>query len=189
MILNFKGIDYSTEWVEYPDLAPHHKALGIPPNDKNAPGYFADYSSPAIKYADGSYAQDSWPIAHELEKQYPNPSLHLDDPIVVRIRDHIPKMMGPLVPHVIPKVPLLLPKPSADYFYETREKMFGAPLQDVHDERATEECWEQAKAPAKETGDLLRKNGGPFFLGETGESKSPHHANPRVKGVQFRMPT
>lgn len=73
------------------------------------------------------------------------------------------------MPHLIPKVPSLLPKRSAEYFYETREKLFGAPLQEVERERATEECWEKAKAPAKEFGDLLRKNGGPFFLGETGE--------------------
>ena len=27
MVLNFKGIPYTTEWVEYPDLAPKFKAL------------------------------------------------------------------------------------------------------------------------------------------------------------------
>ena len=186
MILNFKGIDYKTEWIEYPDLEPTFKSLyvcsnhrqignkltqrsGIPPNDKNAPGYFKDYSSPAIRYPDGTYGMDSWPIAQELERRYPSPSLHLDDPIVVQIRDHVAKLMGPLVPHFIPKVPSLLPKRSADFFYETREKMFGAPLQEVEKNGATEECWEKAKEPAKEAGDLLRKNGGPFFLGETGE--------------------
>lgn len=111
---------------------------------------------------------DSWPIAQELERRYPSPSLHLDDPIVVHIRDHISNLMGPIFLHVIPKVPFLLPKPSADYFYETREKMFGAPVQEAA-KGAKEEDWEKAKEPAKEVGDLLRKNGGPFFLGETGE--------------------
>lgn len=27
MILNFKGLDYETQWVEYPDIAPTMKAL------------------------------------------------------------------------------------------------------------------------------------------------------------------
>ncbi|PSN72789.1 hypothetical protein BS50DRAFT_568392 [Corynespora cassiicola Philippines] len=27
LILNYKGIDYKTEWVEYPDLAPYFKSL------------------------------------------------------------------------------------------------------------------------------------------------------------------
>jgi glutathione S-transferase len=172
MILNYKGIDYQTEWVEYPDLAPKFKSFGIPPNPKDAPGYFSDYSSPAIKYNDGTYGMDSWPIAQELEKRYPSPSLHLNDPVVVQIRDQIAKMIGPIFTHLVARVPLILPKPSADYFHETREKMFGGPLDQVEKEKAKEEDWEKVKAPAKETGDLLRKNGGPHFLGETGKCLS-----------------
>lgn len=30
MILNYKNIDYKTEWVEYPDLAPKFKSLYFP---------------------------------------------------------------------------------------------------------------------------------------------------------------
>lgn len=109
---------------------------------------------------------DSWPIAHELERRYPSPSLHLDDPIVRQIQDHVNNMKDPMIPHFIPKVPLLLPKRSADYFYDTRKKAFGAPLPEI-EKKAGEEDWEKAKALAKVVGDLLRKNGGPFFLGET----------------------
>lgn len=170
MVLNYKKIDYVTEWIEYPDVKPKLSGFGIPPTPEDAPGRFTDYSIPAIKYVDGSYQMDSWPIAHSLEKQYPTPSLHLDDPIVVKIRDHVAAMLGPLVPLVIPKVPrAVLTKPSAEYFYKTREESFGKPLEQVEKDANVEECWEAAKAPAKETGDLLRKNGGPFFLGETGK--------------------
>ena len=77
MILNYKRIPYTTEWVEYPDLAPKFRTLNIPPNPKDAPGYFADYSSPCLQYSDGTYQMDSWPIAHELEKRYPEPSLQV----------------------------------------------------------------------------------------------------------------
>ncbi|CAO2650788.1 Nn.00g020800.m01.CDS01 [Neocucurbitaria sp. VM-36] len=167
MILNFKGIDYKTEWIEYPDLAPTLKSFGLPPNDKNAPGYFADYSSPAIRYPDGTYGMDSWLIAQELEKRYPSPSLHFHNPIAVQAQGHVDKLKEALILHLIPKVPSLLNKPSADYYYETREKSFGAPLQEVERKSATEECWENAKGPAKEAGDLLRQNGGPFFSGES----------------------
>lgn len=170
MILNYKEIPYTTEWVEYPDLAPKFKALSIPPNPKDAPGYFAEYSSPAIKYADGTYQMDSWPIAHSLEKQYPTPSLHLDDPIVVQIRDHLPNIMDPIRALVIPRVVFLLNERSAEYFHETREKLFGKKLEQVENDADVSECWEKIKGPVKEAGDLLRKNGGPFFLGETGGS-------------------
>jgi glutathione S-transferase len=167
MILNYKRIPYTTSWTEYPALSPTFRALDLPPHPRDAPGYFADYSSPCLQYPDGTFQMDSWPIAHELEKRYPEPSLHLDDPIILKIRDHIPKIVGPIVPHLIPKVVHLLNKPSQDFFLETREKMFGKPLAQVEKEGATEECWERAKAPAKEAGDLLRAHGGPFFLGPT----------------------
>jgi hypothetical protein len=39
MVLNFKGIDYKTEWVEYPDLMPTLKGIGLDPNDPNSTGY------------------------------------------------------------------------------------------------------------------------------------------------------
>lgn len=113
---------------------------------------------------------DSWPIAHSLEKQYPNPPLHLEEPIVVKIRDFIKDLIIPLVPLVLTQVPdVLLNEPSAKYFLETRKKTFGKPLDQVRAEADVETCWAAAAGPAKEVGDLLREKEGPFFLGETGE--------------------
>lgn len=169
MILNFKEVDYQTEWIEYPDLAPKFKSWGIPPNPKDSPGYFADYSSPAIRYDDGVLQMDSWPIAQELERRYPLPSLHLDDPTVLHMRDNVSLMMRPIFAHIIAKIAHMLPKPSADYFYETREKKLGAPIDQIA-AQAKESDWEDIQDKVKETGDLLRKNGGPFFLGETGNT-------------------
>jgi glutathione S-transferase len=141
-------------------------ASGIRPNSKDVPGYYTDYSIPAIQYTDGTREQDSWPIAHELEKRYPSPSLHLEDPIVLKVRDQIARMFDPLRVHFIPKVVRILPQRSAEYFEETREKRFGMPLSEVL-KNAGEDSWEKAEVFAKETGDLLRKHEGPFFLGET----------------------
>lgn len=107
-------------------------------------------------------------VAHELEKLYPSPSLHIDDPIVVQVRDHLPKILNPLGAHFMPRVPLLLPERSAEYFNETRGKLFGAPLTEVG-KNASEDAWKQVEAPIKEMGDWLRKHDGPFFLGETGK--------------------
>jgi glutathione S-transferase len=84
------------------------------------------------------------------------------------VRDHIGETMGPLRGVFIPRVPVvLLNKRSADYFFETREKAFGMPLEEVEKKMATDEQWEKARAPAEKMGEWLRKNGGPFFLGET----------------------
>ncbi|KAF2018679.1 hypothetical protein BU24DRAFT_447328 [Aaosphaeria arxii CBS 175.79] len=168
MALNFKGVDYRTDWIEYPDLAPKLKSFGLPPNDRNAPGVSADYSSPAIRFADDTLMMDSWNIIFELEKRYPEPSLHLDDPIVLQVRDLIAVVRDPLMTLTLPKVPDILPERSAQYFYDTRKVRFGMPLSDYYKSKSVEQCWEEVKAPAKQFVDLLNsKDGGPFFLGET----------------------
>lgn len=114
--------------------------------------------------------QDSWPIAHELEKLYPSPSLHLSEPIVPLVRDQIAEITKPLAGFLIPRVPVeFLSERSAAYFYETRKKRFGMELSEVARTTATEENWEKGRAPAKKVGDWLREKEGPFFLGETGE--------------------
>jgi hypothetical protein len=48
---------------------------------------------------------DTWLLAHELEKRYPTPALHLDHPIVVQVRDQIMKFMMPPLVHLMPGVP------------------------------------------------------------------------------------
>jgi glutathione S-transferase len=166
--LNFKGVDYKTEWVEYPDLTPTFKAFGIPPHDPDGTDESPDYTSPAVKFDDGTYAMDSKKIARELEKRYPSPSLHLDDPIVANFS--LAKFQKHLIPHVVPKVPKLLNERSEEYFNRTRAVRFGMPLAQVEKEKATEERWEEAKEGLVEMADLLRQKGGPCFLGTTGES-------------------
>lgn len=170
MVLNFKGIDYETAWLEYPDIAPTLQSYGVPPNDRSAPGITADYSSPAIRYTDNTLSMDSWKIVFDLEKQYPSPPLHLDDPIVLKIRDHVGLMRAPLDAHLMPKIPRnLLGGESSAYFESTREKRFGMPLSQLEKEKANEKAWEEAKKPAEEAAELLKKHGGPYFLGQTGQ--------------------
>jgi glutathione S-transferase len=111
---------------------------------------------------------DSWPIAHTLESLYPSPSLHLSNPIVIKIRDHIPNIMKPLTGFTIPKAPTKLLNPrAAEYFNETRKERFGMSLVEVEEKTATDEKWEEARKPVMEAADWLKSSGGPFFLGET----------------------
>ncbi|KAF3000214.1 hypothetical protein E8E13_007113 [Curvularia kusanoi] len=170
LVLNFKGIDYKTEWVEFPDVEPKMKSFGLSPNSKEAPGYYTDYSIPAIKYEDGSYQMDSWPIAQELEKRYPEPSLHLDDPVTIKIRDMIStEILGPIFLQFLPYVPTILPERSQEYFYKTRTAAFGKPISEVHKEALAngEEGWKKTEEALAEVVDLLKKHDGPFFLGQT----------------------
>jgi glutathione S-transferase len=111
---------------------------------------------------------DSWLIVQELEKRYPSPSLHLDDPVTIKIRDQISTILSPVIMQFLPCVPNLLPKRSQEYFYRTREASFGKPLSEVHQEALAnaEEGWKKVQEPLKEVADLLKKHDGPFFLGK-----------------------
>lgn len=167
LALNYKGVEYQTDWIEYPDLEPTFKSFSLPPNGPADTGYSVDYTSPALRFDDGTVVMDSWKIIHEIEKRYPAPSLHLDEPIVEWIRLHISKLQKPLSPNVIPKVSRnLLNEPSRVFFERTRHVRFGMPLADYEKERGGEKPWEEVKEPAEEVAERLRKNGGPFFLGE-----------------------
>lgn len=112
---------------------------------------------------------DSWPIALELEKRYPSPSLHLDDPVTVKVRDQISKILAPIFVQFLPAVHALVPERSQEYFERTRRQMLGKSLSEVHQEalQNAEEDWKAVEEQTKEVADLLKKHEGPFFLGET----------------------
>ena len=164
LILNYKKIPYKTVWVEYPDLAPKLKNLGLPPNQDGP----AAYTSPAIILPDGTPLMDSRKIAAELEKVHPSPSLHLDSAVLPEVEDTILKsIMNPLRGLWQPKIPRnLLNEPSAEYFERTRAERFGCTLSELEKKTPEDGAWKEAEPGIKQMGDLLRKQGGPFFLGE-----------------------
>ncbi|ODM23673.1 hypothetical protein SI65_01262 [Aspergillus cristatus] len=74
--LNFKGVNYQTEWVELPDVTGVRKRLGAPPNRTHRDGS-AFYTLPVIHdLSTGDIVGDSLEIAQYLDKTYPDgPSL------------------------------------------------------------------------------------------------------------------
>lgn len=140
------------------------KSLGLAPNEEGAA-----YTIPTIRLPDGKAVMDSRVIAAEIEKLYPSPSLHLDSPLLLQVEALNPKaMMAPLRGVVMPKIPRNLLNPSsAEYFEETRAKRFGCPLEELEKKTPEDEAWKDAEPSIHELGSLLRKQGGPFFLGGT----------------------
>ncbi|OMP84908.1 hypothetical protein BK809_0000660 [Diplodia seriata] len=167
MALNYKNIEYETQWLEYPDVAPTLKATGLPPNE-NDPNNIP-YTIPAVKFPDGTHVMDSIKIAPELEKRYADsPSLRLDDPIVAQVIDSVPPVMKPLAGVLLPRVPrVLLTEKSAPYFYETRKERFGMTLEQFEAEKGGDPAWARAKQPIENLAALLKKTDGPYFLGTT----------------------
>jgi len=116
---------------------------------------------------------DSFPIAGVLEIEYPTPSLHLDWEKLPEITEKINQLSEVITPWWKAKVPrnLLLPR-SAEYFGRTRAQRYNMPLDQLEEERATEERWVEAKPIAEELGAILKASGGPYFRGSS--CKSAH---------------
>ncbi|KAF8965877.1 hypothetical protein BDZ97DRAFT_1658354 [Flammula alnicola] len=171
--LNFKGIPYKTEWVEYPDIAAHCKKLGIAPTRTNRDGS-PYYSLPAIHDpSTGVYMADSIPIAEYLEKQYPNtPSVfpHNTLGLQMEFENAFDSKMGAMWNFVIPAACSRLNPVSEEFYRRTREKSYGKKIEDIApkgEDAVTE--WAKVEHGLGEIARWYSKNGGngPFLMGET----------------------
>lgn len=156
-VLAYKGLDYTTEFLDYPDiekrLSPHITAQ--------------NYTIPTIQYTDGRYIMDSRAIAETIEKDHPSPPLYLDSPYLANLE----RLLGPLTPtlrpHFIPKVVrTLLRDPSLDYFISTREAAIGMTLDEFEAKEGQD--FTKAEPHLQPITSLLKENAeGPFFMGKT----------------------
>lgn len=163
-VLNYKGLNYTTEFLEYPDLKTVLEPRFAEPKDK--------YTSPTIAYTDGRYIADSRVIAGVLEKDHPSPSLHLDSSYLARIEDIVQRLLYKDMPITralfVAQIPLrLLNKASVPYWYRTRETSIGMKLDEYEATYGGDKAWAQTEQPLGEVTAMLTENEGPFFMGET----------------------
>ncbi|CAG8973972.1 hypothetical protein HYALB_00010092 [Hymenoscyphus albidus] len=166
LLLNYKNLPYTTQWVEYPDIAPLFKSFGIPPaSDPND----TPYTIPALRTHDGKYIMDSAKIASYLEEQYPNPPLPLDIPEETELSKIFGGIAGPMRGIWMPCVPKdLLNPPSVEYFTRTREEVFcgGKSMEEYEKSQNHQNIWEEVEPALKGVGDVLKRKGGPFVHGK-----------------------
>lgn len=163
--LNFKGIPYRTEWIEYPEMASKFNSFGIPATAESASGW----SIPAVRLPDDSYVMDSRKIADALEALQPKPSLRLDGDHVERTQAAVIQTAQALIHIAFPRIPELLLNPSsAEYFRITREKRFGMPLTELaKSNMAGEPAWVKAEIGLRKLIRILYEHAdGPFVLGK-----------------------
>ncbi|KAL2192620.1 hypothetical protein P885DRAFT_64735 [Corynascus similis CBS 632.67] len=167
LLLNYKGLDYRTEWVEYPDikstLEPH-----LPPRSD-----WPAYTIPAVRLADGTYVMDSLEIARAIEAAHPSPPLHLDSPALARLigpEGIASRTISQLARVLLTRVPTrILTDASVPYWVETRSQMVGMPLAEFQAQVTDwEPVWAAAEPVLHEATALLNetREDGPFFLGK-----------------------
>lgn len=129
----------------------------------------ADYTSPTVKFPDGTFVMDSRVIAAEVDKRYPQPLLQIDSSVLSKLETILLKLMPTLAPFYIPNVPKrLLNEASHPHWYKTREARVGMPLDQFEREKGGQQIWDAAKPYLDEITAMLKENnGGPYFMGDS----------------------
>ncbi|KAK3625472.1 hypothetical protein LTR56_020372 [Elasticomyces elasticus] len=169
MMLNYKNIPYKTVFLEFPDIEPKLKELGIDPGvDKS--GVQKKYTVPVIHYLPtGEYIIDSTPISQFLESTYAEPSVPLQSDLGTKIEAQGRAVIGTLLGTAMtPREPNVLSPRAAEFFRRTREAAFGVKhLDELLEGDKEERAWATASGGMKAVGEMLKINqkDGPFVLG------------------------
>ncbi|KAK4166344.1 hypothetical protein QBC43DRAFT_257803 [Cladorrhinum sp. PSN259] len=171
LILHFKGLDYRTEWLEYPEIAPRLKDHVEPwPANPRTNSAGTTHTIPTVILPSGEYIMDSRKIANRLEELYPSPPLHLDSPYQAKIESAMNKIMNHISPVYIPLIPKrILNEASHPHWYRTREITEGMDLDTLWETQGGQKAFdalEQSGDLQEVTGWLKENDEGPFFLGK-----------------------
>ncbi|KAI0258196.1 hypothetical protein BC834DRAFT_944651 [Gloeopeniophorella convolvens] len=130
-VLNYKGVPYKTEWVEYPDIAATAKRLDAPHTSVDSNGA-AEYTAPMLRNVrTGSTLSESYVIAKALERDHPTPPLFPpgSEDAIAAVEDAFgANVTGPLGRFMLQRIYDQLNDASKPYFLRTRESKWGAPL-------------------------------------------------------------
>ncbi|TRM57440.1 hypothetical protein BD626DRAFT_514772 [Schizophyllum amplum] len=131
--LNYKGLPFHTEWVEYPDIEAKCKEIGAEPTGTREGQPL--YTLPVIHDPSmGRTISDSQPIMKYLDEAYPDtPKLFPEGS-----QDKLTEVSKELMQNapqwrmlVVPVVVNILNDASKPYFRATREKALGGTLEDI----------------------------------------------------------
>ncbi|KAK2599876.1 hypothetical protein N8I77_011596 [Diaporthe amygdali] len=165
LMLNYKQVPYRTVFLEFPDIEPTLKGLGLVPGD----GAKDKYTVPAIHHVPtDKYIMDSAPISRFLETTYPDPPVPLESELGREIEARARAIVGATMwRSLTPREIRILAPRAAEYFRRTREAAIGKKLEDLLDPDAEEQSWAAVNEIIDDVGKLMRTNAaeGPFVLG------------------------
>lgn len=123
---------YTTAWLEHDRIESTLSALGIPPNQPKPAGPpLSRYTLPAIKLPHGTTAINSALIAPEIEKRYPEPSLHLDNGLGEQATALLGQLAFPLLGVLYPRIfHVILIDSVVPWWRAKREATFGCTIEE-----------------------------------------------------------
>ncbi|KAH7370151.1 hypothetical protein BKA65DRAFT_487763 [Rhexocercosporidium sp. MPI-PUGE-AT-0058] len=168
MLLNYKQIPYKTLFLEFQDIEPTFKELGVAPPE-SASGGNIKYTVPVIYHVPTkTYLMDSIPISKFLEKIYPDPSIPLTSELGREIESKARSAVGiTFSASLMPRELGILSPAAQEYFRRTREASLGFPLENLLDADREQKAWDAATDSIRAVDELIMTNKaeGPFVLG------------------------
>ncbi|KAF3026637.1 hypothetical protein E8E14_014485 [Neopestalotiopsis sp. 37M] len=164
LLLNYKNVPYKTIFLEFQDIEPTLKELGLEPNQT-----VTKYTVPVIQYVPtGEYIMDSKPISEFIEKTYPSPAVPLTSDLGREIETKARGGLGlTFRKSLMPREIHILSPPAQEFFRRTREASLGHRLEDLLEGDKEQVAWAESAEGMREAGELIRTNSaeGPFVLG------------------------
>lgn len=170
MVLNYKGLPFKTQWVEYPDIEPTMKKIGAKPTMKRPNGQDL-YTLPVIQDSKtGAIVSDSYEIALYLDQTYPDLPVIFpgNSQAAIAAFDYLftEKLANYIRQFAIPLTCLKLNPPSQEYYRRKNEMEPNGKLEEwcpVGPKR--DEAWTQIKAGLDLLSGFYDRNGaGKQFL-------------------------
>ncbi|KAI0132941.1 hypothetical protein BJ170DRAFT_615792 [Xylariales sp. AK1849] len=166
LILNYKHIPYRTIFLDFPDIEPTLKGLGLVPSGSAAG---PQYTVPAIHHVPtNTYMMDSDPIAQFLESTYPSPPVPLTSELGGQIWAQSRAVLGPAFRvSILPREIRILSPRGQEYFRRTREASLGPQFADLPDPDKEEQTWAAVGDGMRAVSELMQTHqaDGPFILG------------------------
>ncbi|KAF8630569.1 hypothetical protein AX17_005381 [Amanita inopinata Kibby_2008] len=171
--LNYKGIPYRTEWIQYTEIERVCKEKGIPPSTTKADGS-PSYTLPSIWDTEANVGvSDSHSIAVYLDKAFPDKP-RVIPPGTEALQTAFIQSLGSYVnamrPFTIPATLALIDhEPSYEYFYKTRSAMFGQDLKTMgpSDAAARDDILKKTMEGLNSLDQILQKSSGPYIMDGT----------------------
>ena len=170
MVLNYKQIPYTTEWIDLADIPSRLGSYGVLPKPPESSGAAkgAQYTLPTVKI-DDTFIMDSVNIITHLEARYPEPSLHLDTGLHQQAQAIVFQAALPLFPNLMPCVrDHLITEHSLPYWTKSRESLFGMSIDEFATTKGGSKAWEAAEPGLQAVSRFLgkhKRDSGPYILG------------------------
>ncbi|KIY67982.1 hypothetical protein CYLTODRAFT_352122 [Cylindrobasidium torrendii FP15055 ss-10] len=162
--LNYKGLHFKTEWIEYPDIEDFYKTNGIVHTETRGDGS-PNYTLPVLfDSAHNTYISGSTNIASHLDKAYPDtPKVFPNgsEGLARGFEDAMENAIEPIWALLLPKVPVYLNTASKAYFLRTK------PRSRVElDQETKREEWARLRAGFSKIASWSAPEGGLFVMGD-----------------------